>query len=89
MTNAEWWARVRKSREQSAAEHHHEHAWVLTKGQHTAGLELRQVPGVGAEIVLLVDGELVRSRLYRAHEQAELATAIVATRERFELKGWQ
>jgi hypothetical protein len=88
MTNAEWWARVRKDREQSAAEHQPEHAWTLTKGEHTAGLELRQVPGVGAEIVLLVDGELVRSRLYRSHEQAELSHAIAATRERFEADGW-
>ena len=28
---------------------------------------------MGAEIVLTVDGELQRTRLYRAHEQAELS----------------
>jgi hypothetical protein len=89
MTNAEWWARVREGREQSTAEHHHEHAGTLTKGQHTAGLEVRQVGTIGTEIVLLVDGELVKSRLYRSHEQAELSNAIAATRESFQWRGWE
>jgi hypothetical protein len=30
-------------------------------------------------LVLLIDGELRRSRLYRAHEQAELSCAIAET----------
>jgi hypothetical protein len=30
------------------------------------------VPGIGAEIVLTVDGELRKTRLFRSHEQAEL-----------------
>ena len=50
---------------------------------------LGAVPGVGAEIVLTVDGELRRTRLYRAHEQAELSGAIADTRAMFEGKGWE
>jgi hypothetical protein len=46
------------------------------------------VPGVGAQIVLTVDGELRRTRLYRAHEQAELSGAIATTRATFEATGW-
>jgi hypothetical protein len=43
------------------------------KGGHAAALDLRPVPGVGAEVVLSVNGEWQRTRLYRAqHEQAEL-----------------
>jgi hypothetical protein len=81
---------VKQAREQRTSAHvTAEPAWQLTKAGHTAGLELRHVGTVGTEIVLLVDGELVKSRLYRSHEQAELASAIVATRERFEAKGWQ
>jgi hypothetical protein len=44
-----------------------------------AAVDLRTVPGVGAEIVLTVDGELRRRRLFRAHEQAELSHAIANT----------
>jgi hypothetical protein len=34
------------------------------------------VPGVSAEIVLSVDGEWRRIRLFRSHEQADLSGAI-------------
>jgi hypothetical protein len=89
MTGAYWWAKVKHAREQRASAHvTSEPAWQLTKAGHTAGLELRHVGTIGTEIVLLVDGELVKSRLYRSHEQAELAAAIVSTRERFQLNGW-
>jgi hypothetical protein len=47
--------------------------WLLRKDGHEAAMDLGAVPGVGAEIVLTVDGELRRTRLYRAHEQAELS----------------
>jgi hypothetical protein len=43
---------------------------------------------VGAEIVLTVDGELRKTRLFRSHEQAELSGAIADTRATFEAKGW-
>jgi hypothetical protein len=62
--------------------------WTLRKGSREATIDLRAVPGVGAEIVLTVDGELRRTRLYRAHEQAELSGAIAETPATFEEKGW-
>jgi hypothetical protein len=40
------------------------------KGEHEAAIDLRAVPGSGAEIALIVDGEMQRTRLCRAHEQA-------------------
>jgi hypothetical protein len=46
------------------------------------------VSGVGAEIVLTVDGEMRKTRLFRSHEQAELVGAIADTRTVFEGKGW-
>jgi hypothetical protein len=55
--------------------------------EHAVTIDLRVVPGVGAEIVLRVDGELRRPRLYRAHEQAELSGAIADTRAAFEGRG--
>ena len=44
--------------------------------------------GVGATIVLTVDGELPKTRLFRSHEQAETVGAIAHTRTMFEGKGW-
>jgi hypothetical protein len=38
--------------------------------------------------MLTVDGELRRTRLYRAQEQAGLSSAIAETRASFETKGW-
>ena len=61
--------------------------WTLRKGTSEAAIDLRAVSGVGAEIVLTVDSELRRSRLYRAHEQAELVGAIADTRATFEARG--
>ena len=61
--------------------------WALRKGEHEAAIDLT-VPGIGAEIVLTVDGELRKTRLFRSHEQAELTGAIADTRATFESKGW-
>jgi hypothetical protein len=44
------------------------------------------VPGIGAETVLTVDGELRRTRLFRSHEQAKLVGAIADARTMFEGK---
>ena len=38
--------------------------------------------------VLSVDGEWRKTRLFRAHEQAELSGAIADTRAMFAGKGW-
>ena len=42
--------------------------WALRKDGHEAATDLRAVPGVGAELVLSVDGRLRRTPLYRAGE---------------------
>ena len=46
------------------------------------------MPGIGAEIVLTVDGELRKTCLFRSHEQAELVGAIADTRAMFDGKEW-
>jgi hypothetical protein len=81
------WARVVKAR----TEHDDlitQRVWALRKGQHEAAIDIKAVPGVGAEIVLTVDGEWRKTRLFRSHEQAELVGAIADTRATFEAKGW-
>jgi hypothetical protein len=32
--------------------------WALRKGEHAAAIDLKAVPGIGAEIVLTIDGAL-------------------------------
>ena len=53
--------------------------WTLHKSEHAAAIDLKAVPGIGAEIVLTVDGELRKTRPFRSHEQAELIGAIADT----------
>ena len=62
--------------------------WVLRKDGCEAAIDVKAVPGVGAEIVLSVDGQWRKTRLFRSHEQAELVGAIADTRTMFEGKGW-
>jgi hypothetical protein len=40
--------------------------WTLHKGEHAAAIDLKAVPGIGAAIVLTVDGQWRRTRLYHA-----------------------
>ena len=62
MTNADWWARVVQARTERA-DLLPQRIWTLRKGTSEATIDLRAVSGVGAEIVLMVDGELRRTRL--------------------------
>ena len=85
---SDWWSRVKQTREASAAAHTRHVAWTLRLSTHTADLELRDVPSVGVDVVLIVDGDLRRSRLYRSHQQDALADPIAATRATLEATGW-
>jgi hypothetical protein len=89
VTNSEWWARVTARGTEHDATVSIVPTWTLRKSGHEATMRVRQVPGIGSELALFVDGELQKSRLFKAHEQAELATAIAETRARFEVRGWQ
>jgi hypothetical protein len=87
MTDADWWARVVQAR---TARHDllPQRVWALRKGEREAAIDLKAVPGIGAEIVLTVDGQWRKTRLFRSHQQAELVGAIADTRTMFEGKGW-
>ena len=67
MNDAAWWARVVQARTQ-----HDDllpkRGWALRKGGHEAAIHVKAVAGIGAEIVLTVDGELRKTRLFRSHE---------------------
>jgi len=53
---------------------------VWTPHRRARGCDLKAVPGIGAEVVLTLNGELRKTRLFRSHQQAELAGAIADTR---------
>jgi hypothetical protein len=59
---------------------------VLRKEGREAAIDVKAVPGMGAEIVLS-DGQWRKTRLFRSHEQAELVGPIADTRTMFEGKG--
>ena len=87
MNDAAWWARVVDARTERD-DLRPQRMWALRKGEHAAAIDLKAVPGIGAEIVLTVDGELRKTRLFRSHEPAELVGAIADTRAMLERKGW-
>ena len=87
MTYPDWWARVFEARTKVEDLLPHR-VWALRKDGHEAAMALKAVPGIGADIVLSVDGEMRKTRLFRSHEQAELVGAIADTRAMFEGKGW-
>ena len=61
--------------------------WYCKEGREAA-INIKAVPGIGAEIVLTIDGQWRKTRLFRSHQQAELVGAIADTRTMFEGKGW-
>ena len=87
MNDAAWWARVVEAR-MERDDLRPRRVWALHKDDRQASMDLKAVPGIGAEIVLTVDGGLRKTRLFRSHEQAELVGAIAATRTMFEGRGW-
>jgi hypothetical protein len=88
VTNADWWARVVQARAERD-DLRPKRVWVLRKDGREAAIDVKAVPGVGAEIVLSVDGQWRKTRLFRSHEQAELVGAIADTRTMLETKGWE
>jgi hypothetical protein len=85
VNDSAWCARVVQAR----TEHDDlipQRVWAFRKGREAA-IDSRPVPGVGAEIVLTADGEWRSTRLFRAHEQAELSGAIADTWATLEARG--
>jgi hypothetical protein len=88
VTNADWWARVVQARAERD-DLRPKRVWVLRKDGREAAIDVKAVPGLGAEIVLTVDGQWRKTRLFRSHEQAEFVGAIADTRTMLETKGWE
>jgi hypothetical protein len=45
---------------------------TMTLGQHVAALDVRCVPAIGLELVLLINGELRRGRVFRRNQPQEM-----------------
>jgi len=61
VTNADWWTRVVQARTERD-DLRPQRVWTLHKGAHAAAIDLKAVPGIGAEIVPPVDGQLRKTR---------------------------
>jgi hypothetical protein len=72
MNDAAWWARVIQARTERD-DLRPQRVWTLYKGEHAVAIDLKAVPGIGAEIVLTVDGELRKTRLFRSHAHRRAA----------------
>jgi hypothetical protein len=87
VNDAAWWARVVQARTERD-DLRPQRVWTLHNGDHAAAIDVKAEPGIGADVVLTVNGELRKTRLFRSHEQAELVGAIADTRTMFERNGW-
>ena len=58
-------------------------------GNHEAALDVRLVPGLGAEIVLSIDNELRRARFYWRTQVLEMLDVIASTESILITKGWR
>jgi hypothetical protein len=67
--NADWWARVVQART-DRDDLRRSGSGCSAKDGREAAIDVKAVPGIGAEIVLTVNGELRKTRLFRSHEQA-------------------
>jgi hypothetical protein len=61
----------------------------MQHGAHEAALDLRLVPGLGAEIVLSIDNEFRRARFYWRTQALEMLDAVSATERNFASRGWR
>ena len=90
MTNAEWWATVKTpAQAKERPPRPSGRVWTMRHGTHEAALDLRLVPGLGAEIVLSIDHELRRARFYWRTQALEMLDAIASTESRLTTKGWR
>ena len=75
MTNADWWATAKtpgQAKQRPARPSGR--VWTMHHGTHEATLDLRLVPGLGAEIVLSIDNELRRARFYWRTQALEMSS---------------
>jgi hypothetical protein len=61
--------------------------WTLHKGEHAAAIDLKAMPGIGAEVVLTSTGVAQDAPVFRSHQQAELVSAIADPQATFEERG--
>ena len=62
--------------------------WTMHHGTHEAALDLRLVPGLGADIVLSIDNELRRARFYWRTQALCVAGAIVCDDTNLATRSW-
>ena len=89
MTNSDWWDRAKlPPRPQPIEIRTRERLYELHKDAHEITLEKRDVPAVGEELILSVNGQWRRMRVFRSGSPS-LMMAVAETVTRLEARGWR
>jgi hypothetical protein len=87
--NADWWDRAKQQpRPQPIEIRKRELLYTLRRHTHQITLEKRDVPAMGEELILSVNGHWRRMRVFRS-DGALLMSAVMKTVSRLELRGWR
>jgi hypothetical protein len=88
VTNSDWWDRAKLPPRPPPIEiRTRERLCTLRKGQHQIAVEKRDVPTMGEELILSVNSEWRRMRVFRLLPL--LAAAVAMTVTRLEMRGWR
>jgi hypothetical protein len=89
VTNSDWWSRAKlPPRPQPIEIRKRQRLCTLRKGEHALTLEKRGVPSVSEELILSVNGQWRRMRVFRS-SGALLMSAVAQTVTRLEARGWK
>ena len=87
--NSDWWGRAKLTpRPQPIEIRKRERLCTLRKGEHEITLEKRTVPATGEELILSVNAEWRRMRVFRTQD-AMLSTSVAETVKKLEALGWR
>jgi len=87
--NSDWWDRAKlRPRPQPIEIRKREPLCTLRKDTHTATLEKRNVPAMGEELILSVNGHWRRMRVFKRNDQP-IEAAVAETVARLSAQGWR
>ena len=86
---SEWWGRAKRPpRPQPIEIRKRERLCTLRKGEHEVTLEKRDITATGEELILSVNAEWRRMRVFRTQD-AMLSASVAETVKKLEALGWR
>ena len=87
--NSDWWARAHEPPKPAVVACDAGRVVTMTLGHNVASLDVRCVPSIGHELVLFINGELRRGRVFRRNQPLEIIQSITDTVRSLQSRGWQ